>query len=204
MATMLRALIVPDWGGDTMFASMRAAYEGLSDRMQHFLSGLEAVHDFKPFKKLFTTDEEGRRNLRHYEELYPPALHPVVREHPVTKKKVLFVNPQFTMAIKGMEERESRWLLDFLFHQALVPENQYRHHWRPNTLVLWDNRSVQHYAIHDYYPQRRNMERVTIKGDRPYGPALEGEQLSHFRPKVAAKVGSDTAGGHAPKRPIER
>ena len=178
MGTMLRALIVPEIGGDTMFASMSAAFEGLSDRMQHFVSGLQGVHDFKPFRQLFSGDAEGRRSLRDFEDRYPPAVHPVVRLHPASGRKVLFVNPQFTVAIAGMEETESRSLLDQLFRQAMVPEYQIRHHWRPNTLVFWDNRAVQHYAIHDYYPQRRKMERVTMKGDKPVGvPALEGASV---------------------------
>lgn len=169
MGTMLRALIVPEIGGDTMYSSMSAAFEGLSDRLQQFISGLEAVHDFKPFRQLFSGDAEGRRSLQEFEERYPPATHPVVRLHPVSGKKVLFVNPNFTVAIKGMSESESHALLEQLFRQAMVPEYQIRHQWRPNTLVFWDNRSVQHYAVHDYYPQRRRMERVTIKGDRPVG-----------------------------------
>jgi taurine dioxygenase len=204
MATILRAKIVPDYGGDTMFASMTAAYEGLSDRMQHFISGLEGIHDFKPFRKLFGKDADAIKSIRHFEDLYPPVLHPVVREHPVSGKKALFVSPQFTIAIDGMEERESRWLLDFLFQQALIPEYQYRHHWKPNTLAMWDNRSVQHYAIHDYYPQRRSLERVTIKGDRPFGPKIEGPQLGVYRPKFQVKEGASAHGGHAPKRQFER
>ena len=171
MGTMLRALIVPEVGGDTMFTSMSAAFEGLSERMQSFVSGLEAVHDFKPFRQLFSDDAEGRRSLREFEERYPPSTHPVVRLHPVSGKKVLFVNPQFTVAIKGMGESESRSLLDQLFRQAVVPEYQIRHRWRPHTLVFWDNRAVQHYAIHDFYPLRRKMERITMKGDRPIGVA---------------------------------
>ncbi len=199
MGTMLRALIVPEVGGDTMFTSMSAAFEGLSDRMQHFISGLEAVHDFKPFRQLFSGDAEGRRSLRDYEERYPPSIHPVVRLHPESGKKVLFVNPQFTVAIKGMEEGESRSLLDQLFRQAVVPEYQIRHHWQPNTLVFWDNRAVQHYAIHDYYPQRRLMERVTIKGDRPVGvaPVLEGASV---KSQKSNRTAGDKAqyGAHKP------
>jgi taurine dioxygenase len=122
MGTMLRALIVPEWGGDTLFASMSAAYEGLSDRMQQLISGLEAIHDFKPFRQLFNDDPENRDKLRNFEERYPPATHPVVRTHPVSGRKVLFVNPQFTLAIKGMDEVESRTLLALLFHQAEIPE----------------------------------------------------------------------------------
>lgn len=183
MGTMLCSKIVPELGGDTVFCSMTAAYEGLSDRLQNFISGLEAVHDFKPFRGLFAETEEGRRKLRHYEELYPPVTHPVVRVHPVTGRKSLYVNPQFTLFIKGMEERESRSLLEVLFRQTSILEFHYRHRWEPDMLVFWDNRSVQHAAVHDYYPQRRLMERVTIKGDRPVGagaPAKSGE-LRRFK-----------------------
>ena len=169
MGTMLCSKIVPAIGGDTVFCSMTAAYEALSDRTQHFISGLEAVHDFKPFKALFAETEDGWRKLRQFEEIYRPAAHPVVRVHPATGKKVLFVNPQFTLFIKGMEERESRTLLDTLFRATSVLEHQYRHRWEPNTVVFWDNRAAQHAAVHDYYPQRRLMERVTIRGDRPFG-----------------------------------
>jgi taurine dioxygenase len=132
--------------------------------MQNYISGLEAIHDFKPFRELFDDSAEDRKNVMGWEILYPPAIHPVVRVHPVTGRKVLFVNPQFTVGIKNMDERESRPLLEVLFQQAQVPEYQFRHHWAPHTLIMWDNRSTQHYAVNDYFPQRRYMERVTIKG----------------------------------------
>ena len=90
----------------------------------------------------------------------------MVRVHPVTGRKAIFVNPQFTLFIKGMEERESRALLDTLYRQANILEFHYRHRWEPDMLVFWDNCAVLHAAVHDYYPQRRLMERVTIKGDR--------------------------------------
>lgn len=199
LGTMLRALIVPEYGGDTLFASMTAAYEGLSDRMQQFLSGLEAIHDFKPFRNLFDSDPESIAKLRTFEDRYPPTVHPVVRSHPVSGRKALFVNPQFTLGIKGMDDAESRAVLELLFHQAEIPEYQYRHRWAPNTLVLWDNRSVQHYAIHDYYPSRRKLERITIKGDRPFSdvPAVS---LDVIRSRKGARAISQTAhGGHAPK-----
>ncbi|MGE3245078.1 MAG: TauD/TfdA dioxygenase family protein, partial [Beijerinckiaceae bacterium] len=104
MGTMLHALDVPKFGGDTMFVSMTAAWEGLSDRMQHFLSGLEAFHDFLPFKDVFGGSPEERERLLQFERDYPPSLHPVVAVHPVTKRKAIFVNPQFTTKIKGMED----------------------------------------------------------------------------------------------------
>lgn len=188
MGTVLCSKAVPEFGGDTVFASMTAAYEGLSDRMQRFISGLEAVHDFKPFKALFGESPEERSKLRHFEKLHPPATHPVVRTHPISRKPVLFVNPQFTLRIKGMEERESRSLLDTLFHQALIPEYQYRHRWEPGVLVFWDNRSAQHYAVHDYYPHRRQMLRVTIKGDRPFGEPT-ADPASLRREKMPAPPG---------------
>lgn len=189
MGTMLCSKIIPEVGGDTAFCSMAAVYEGLSDRMQRYVSGLEAVHDFKPFKTLFARSSEGRERLRRYEELYPPVAHPVVRVHPVTGRKAIFVNPQFTLHIKGMEESESRMVLDFLFRRTLIHEYQYRHRWEPNMVVFWDNRWLQHSALHDYYPQRRLMERVTIKGDRPVGdaPAPDPAELRRYlMPPVTA------------------
>ena len=197
MATILCAKEVPAVGGDTMFVSMTAAYEGLSDRVQHYISGLDAIHDLKPFRPLFGTSEEERSKLQHFEMVYPPQRHPVVRIHPVSGRKVLFVNPQFTIAIDGMDERESRLLLDQLFHQALVPEYQFRLHWAPHTIAMWDNRSTQHYAIHDYYPQRRYMERVTIRGG-PVAGVPKADPAGIRRLKYVAPAGVDAHGGHKP------
>lgn len=184
MGTMLCSKIIPEVGGDTAFCSMQAAYAGLSDHMQQFISGLEAIHDFKPFRDFFLDkSEKGRARLRKYEDLYPPAVHPVVRVHPVTNRKVLFVNPQFTVCIKGMEENESHALLDTLYRTINTLEYQYRHRWEPDTVVFWDNRSVLHAAVHDYYPQRRMLERITIKGERPFGPvpAIDGSSLRRLK-----------------------
>ncbi|HSH06516.1 MAG TPA: TauD/TfdA family dioxygenase [Burkholderiales bacterium] len=189
MGTALCAKIIPELGGDTVFCSMVAVYEGLSDRMQQFLSGLEAVHDFKPFKPLFRATPEGRRKLQAYEERFPPVTHPVVRVHPLTGKKAIFVNPQFTLAIQGMEENESRSLLEWLYRRSTTLEYQYRHRWAPDMLVFWDNRWLQHAAVHDYYPQRRLMQRVTIAGDRPVGdapPADPGTLRRYLMPSITA------------------
>ena len=198
-ATMLCAKVVPALGGDTMYASMTAALEGLSDRMQQFISGLEAIHNIQPFKSLFGNSEKERKNLHRYELEYPPQIHPVVRIHPVSGRKVLFVNPQFTVAIKDMDERESRSLLDVLFAQALIPEYQYRHHWAAHTIAMWDNRSVQHYAVHDYYPQRRDMERVTIRGGPVTGPK-PADPAEIRKVKFETSPGVDPYGGHKPHR----
>jgi taurine dioxygenase len=202
LATMLHALDVPKFGGDTMFASMTAAFDGLSDRMQHFLSGLEAEHDFLVFKALFGETAEGREKLRIYEQDYPPPLHPVVAEHPVTGKKIIFVNPQFTVKIKGMGATESQQLLNQLYDLARVPEYQYRHHWTNNTLVIWDNRSTQHYAVHDYFPKKRYMQRVTISGREAPQNAFAAADVEQLRSR---KTGIPSAllalkGGHAPKK----
>jgi taurine dioxygenase len=195
MATVLCAKEVPAVGGDTVFASMTAAFDGLSARLQQYIEGLEAVHDLKPFRALFGDGADERAELQRYERLYPPHAHPVVRVHPVSQRKVLFVNPNFTIAVKDMDEREGRALLDILFQQALIPEYQYRHRWAPHTLVMWDNRSVQHYAVHDYYPQRRYMERVTIRGGPVIGvPRAKATDVRKRKRDLPAGV--DPYGGH--------
>ncbi len=202
MATILRSTITPKLGGDTMFASMSAAYEGLSDHLQQFLSGLEAIHDFKPFRSLLASDEAGHRRLRELEARFPKQAHPIVRVHPVSGRKVIFVNPQFTIAIAGMAERESQPLLATLYDLAKVPEYQYRLQWQTNTLAIWDNRAVQHYAIHDYHPQRRRMERITVAGDKPFGVHADRQVPLIARQAVAAEAGPRI--GDEPARQIHR
>jgi taurine dioxygenase len=169
MGSILRCLVRPETGGETLWCDMVAAYEGLSDKMQNFLSGLEAIHDFKSFRPTFDhlPPKERHAKLAEMEEELPNPVHPVVRTHPITKRRALFVNEQFTLAIKGMREDESRVLIDFLCSQTRIPEYQFRFHWEVNSMVFWDNRPLQHYAANDYYPQRRTMHRVTIKGDKP-------------------------------------
>ncbi|MCB1437378.1 MAG: TauD/TfdA family dioxygenase [Rhodobiaceae bacterium] len=187
MGTMLCSKIVPEVGGDTCFVDMAAVYEGLSERMQAYIAGLEAVHDFTPFKRLFAAREGGMEALRKYEELYPAMTHPLVRVHPVTGRKAIFVNPQFTLYIKGMEPYESRMLLDYFYHRSHTNEYQYRHRWQADMVVFWDNRHAQHSAVHDYYPNRRRMERVTIAGDRPFGegePARPEELRRYLMPPI--------------------
>lgn len=164
MGTILRAHIVPRVGGDTMFASMTAAYRGLSERMKAYVHGLEAVHDFKPFRSLFGDDPAKRAKLREIEDRFPNPRHPVVRVHPETGRRILNVNPQFTTHIVGLKEEESTTILRFLYDQAKTPEYQLRVRWEKDMVVMWDNRSVQHYAPHDYTPQRRSMDRVTVAG----------------------------------------
>lgn len=195
MGTILHSIEVPKVGGDTMWASMSTAYDALSDRIKQQIDGLEAIHDIGPFKRLFPDTPDGRASLRKMEEICPRQTHPVVRVHPVSGRKVLFVNPQFTVAIKDMSDRESRWLLDLLFRQAETPEFQFRLRWKPHMVVMWDNRSTQHYAVHDYYPQKRKMERVTIRGDRPFG--IGAGEVAAAAPR---KIRNVAAGAHTRRR----
>jgi taurine dioxygenase len=166
--TILRCQIMPQLGGDTLWADMEAAYEGLSDTFKMTIGNLRAIHDFQNFRVLFKNSDEDRAKLRKMEELFPNPSHPVVRTHPATGRKSIYVNPQFTLRIEGLEAAESRAILDVLFAQAQVPEYQFRLRWAPGTIVLWDNRSTQHYAANDYYPERRRMERTAVVGDVPY------------------------------------
>ena len=166
--TILRCQIMPKLGGDTLWANMEAAYEGLSQPFKTMIEGMRAVHDFQNFLVLFKNTDEDKAKLRKMEDLFPNPSHPVVRTHPVTKRKCIYVNPQFTVRIEGLEPAESRAILDVLFAQAQVPEYQFRLRWAPGTIVFWDNRSTQHYAANDYYPERRRMERTAVAGDAPF------------------------------------
>lgn len=160
--TILRCLEMPALGGDTLWADMCAAYAGLSASLRDFITGLGAIHDFKNFRILYKGDPD---QLRIMEDSFPNPTHPVVITHPDTLQRVLFVNRQFTLRIEDMAKSESRQLLELLYEQARVPEYQFRLQWEPGTVAIWDNRSCQHYAVNDYYPNRRHMERVAVAGD---------------------------------------
>jgi len=166
--SILRCLEIPRVGGDTLWADMCAAYDGLSESMRRTIDGMNAVHDFKNFRTLYGKGDDDQKRLRRMEEMYPNPTHPVVRTHPVTGRKAIFVNPQFTVKIVGLNDDESEALLKLLYAQVHVPEYQFRLRWKPGTIVFWDNRSTQHYAANDYYPNRRHMERVAVVGDRPF------------------------------------
>ncbi len=163
MGAILRAIQVPATGGDTLFADMAAAYDGLADDMKERLEGLEAAHDYLMAFGHFVADEK-KAEMR---EQYPVVHHPVVRTHPESGRKLLFVNAYFTSHIVGLPEEESTELLRHLVSQAAITEYQYRVQWEPDTVVFWDNRMVQHYAASDYFPDIRIMERASIIGDRP-------------------------------------
>ena len=169
MATMLRANIIPGIGGDTLIASMTAAYDGLHPNLQDFYSTLEAVNDFKVFRELYSKTRKDREHLLDMEDMFPHMLHPVVRVHPVSRKRAIYVSPQTTKYIRGVRDFESDAILTMLYQLPELPEYQFRVHWEPDMVVMWDNRSTQHYAPRDYLPARRRMERLTVKGDQPLG-----------------------------------
>ena len=165
--TILRCQIMPKVGGDTLFADMEAAYEGLSPTFKEMIRDLKAVHDFQNFRVLFKNTDEDRAKLRKMELRFPNPTHPVVRTHPVSGRKCIYVNPQFTARIAGLEPEESRAILTVLFAQVHVPEYQFRVRWTPGMIIFWDNQSTQHYAANDYYPERRRMERTAVVGGVP-------------------------------------
>jgi taurine dioxygenase len=165
--TILRCQIMPKVGGDTLWANMEAAYDGLSSVFKKMIENTRAVHDFQNFRVLFKKTEEDQAKLRRMEELFPNPSHPVVRTHPVSGRKSIYVNLQFTLRIEDLAQDESRAILEVLFAQAQIPEYQFRLRWAPGTIVFWDNRSTQHYAANDYYPERRRMERTAVVGDIP-------------------------------------
>ena len=162
LGSILHGVIIPARGGDTLFASMSAAYEGLSDSMQQFLSSLTAIHDFSHGFRESLAEPGGRERLAQMVADNPPVEHPVIREHPESGKKIIYVNSLFTVAIKDMKPKESDALLAFLFDHVTTPEYTCRFHWQPNSVAFWDNRIVQHKPVNDYYPQHRKMQRITI------------------------------------------
>jgi len=164
LGTMLQLHILPECGGDTMFANMYMAYEALSKPMQNFLSGLRAFHESEHFYK----DRYGNNNQDDSNREYPSAIHPIIRTHPVTKKKALYVNKFFTTGIEGLTKQESKIILEYLFAHCEKTEFQIRYKWNKNDMAFWDNRCTLHKAIWDYFPNERKGRRVTIKGNKPY------------------------------------
>ena len=167
-ASLLYAEVLPEIGGDTLWANTYLAYEALSEPLKELAGRLHAVHDFsKAFRpERFAEYGIADRAGKAYEE-NPPVVHPVVRTNPQTGRKALYVNENFTSHITGVSQRESRALLDFFLAHLKQPEFQVRWQWQPHDVAFWDNRWTQHYALADYYPNHRRMRRATILGDRP-------------------------------------
>lgn len=174
LGSILYALEVPPYGGDTMFANQYLAYESLSSGMRNMLDGLTAVHSARQIYGVDADDDYARREglsamkILRSEAAHRETEHPVVRTHPETGRKCLYVNRNFTVRFKDMTVEESRPLLAFLFEHAVMPEYTCRFRWEPSSIAFWDNRCVQHYALNDYPGHRRTLHRVTINGDRPF------------------------------------
>lgn len=169
MGSMMYALQIPEIGGDTMFANMYLAYETLSPGLQRMLEQLWAVHHFGHADKRFFSQRGAKARLNEAaRKKTPPVEHPVVRTHPTTGRKALFINPGFTSNFVDMTEEESEPLLEYLFQHITQPAFIYRHRWQVNDLVFWDNRCTIHHAIRDYGADTpRHMHRTTISGDKP-------------------------------------
>jgi taurine dioxygenase len=160
LGSVLRAVEIPASGGDTLWADMGAAYDNLPDATKQRIEGLTAEHDWVPTWGATMTQER----IAALRLTLPAVEHPVVVRHPATGRRLLYVNEPFTTRIVGLGEEESRELLHGLVLHARIPEYQVRFRWQPDSVAIWDNIAVQHYAINDYYPQRRVMERIAIAG----------------------------------------
>ena len=162
LGSMLYAREVPPTGGDTLFASMYAAHDALSEGLKHTLSGLRAVHSSRHVFGKDRPDMKGR--IGNPELATQDAVHPVVITHPESGKQALFVNPGFTLRFEGWTDEESQPLLQYLYRHAARPEFTCRLQWKNGSLAFWDNRSTWHYALNDYHGQLRLMHRITIEG----------------------------------------
>jgi taurine dioxygenase len=168
--TSLYAQVIPASGGDTVWASMTTAYAGLPADFKAYLETLSAMHTWEVTgwtEYLLRQDASGEQ-LQAARAKYPPVTHPVVRVHPVTGKKILYVNPTFTTHIHGLPRPQSDALLAQFFGLITAPEVQARFRWQPHSLAVWDNRSTQHYAVADFYPQHRKLHRVTFTVDQAF------------------------------------
>ncbi|MDC7698269.1 taurine dioxygenase [Vogesella indigofera] len=170
LGSVLVARQLPEYGGDTLWASGTAAYAALSPRLQQLLEGLTATHDFtKSFPlERFGHTPEALANYEATRRSTPPVNHPVIRTHPVSGDKALFVSDGFTTRINELPPAESDALLAFLFAHFAKPEFSVRWRWQPGDIAFWDNRVTQHYAVDDYRPAHRIMHRATILGDKPF------------------------------------
>jgi len=168
MASMLVAREIPPYGGDTLFANMYLAYETLSHGLKALLEGLSAINSSAKADASRTREDRMKDSAREVKKDYVAA-HPVVRRHPETGRRALYVNVAHTVRFDGMTEEESRPLLDYLFRHQTRPELTCRFRWRPGSIAFWDNRCAQHNAINDYAGHRRLLHRITLAGDVPKG-----------------------------------
>ena len=164
-ASILHGVNVPKIGGDTLWASMSAVYDSLTDGWKEDLEGLEAIHDMGTFRNDFYK-EGGINSVNSALKKVGSAVHKVIETHPISGKKYLNVNQSFTRNIVNVSQGASDHILKFLFQLLARPEFQVRFHWQNNSVAIWDNRITQHYAVNDYLPNSRHMQRVTIINDK--------------------------------------
>jgi taurine dioxygenase len=167
LGAVLLARELPEYGGDTLFASMYAAYDALSDGLKKTLGGLRAVHaKTRAYAGLTPERQLNAGEKAQVERAFAArdAVHPVTPRHPESGRRLLYVNPTYTVRFEGWTEKESQPLLDYLFLHAARPEFTYRFQWREGSIAFWDNRSVWHYALNDYHGSRRLMHRISVKG----------------------------------------
>ena len=188
--TLLHGQIIPAYGGDTLWASISAAYEGLSEPMRKLVDDLEAVHDFRHGFQESLAEPGGPERLAPAIAENPPVTHPLIVTHPETGKRVIYVNALFTTHIVGLSAAESRMLLEFLYRHVVTEEYTVRLSWAPKTVAIWDNRATQHKPVNDFFPQHRKMHRVTIAGESPGEPAVS-ESSAGSGGKESLGVGLD-------------
>ncbi len=172
LGSILYAKDIPARGGDTMWANAYLAYDCMSQAMKDMLGPLKAVHTAN---EIYGADgiyvdprHPASDKSLEVEAAVAETEHPIIRTHPESGRKLVFVNPAFTTRIAGMSKPESKPILSYLYDQITRPEHVFRHRWSANDVVMWDNRCTQHYALNDYHGQRREMHRVTVNGDRPF------------------------------------
>ncbi len=171
MASVLFMLEAPDVGGDTMWASLQDAYDGLASPVRAMCDELIAIHH-DPWFAADVAERGGYEWDGTWRDKLLPSLHPVVRTHPETGRNGLFVNRQFTRSLLGLSDNESNAILEMLYLHCVKPEYTCRFRWRPGSVAFWDNRATLHYALDDYGDAARYAHRVTLRGDKPYGPAM--------------------------------
>ena len=165
VGSLLRSSIIPDVGGDTLFADMVTAYQALPDGMKAQLQGLMAVNDYLPARRIARAKGQPESSLTALFHAFPLAEAPLVRAHPISGAPLLWVNATFTVSINGMDDDQSQTILRYLTTHYTLPEFQCRFRWSPHTIAFWDNVACQHYAANDYWPQVRSMDRVSLIND---------------------------------------
>ena len=164
-ACLLVAREIPECGGDTLWLSLASAWESLPTGLQSELEELNAVHDLGDFRNNFTLGENDANKLHEAHQQFGSAIHPLVKTHPVSGKRFLYINESFTQQIIGMRATESKRMLDYLYRHIEQPENQVRFQWSTGAMAIWDNRCTWHYATADYLPHSREMHRITVMND---------------------------------------